>query len=376
VIPRGLPVNVANQICFAVVFLCGIAGGQATSTPSAYLYLLRLEHSNFEGHSCVLLQNTGAFHLEVDHGDNVKVFEGNIETSQLLQIERDLNGKVLTHLSQSQIQEPLIRTRHDELQVTIFRSEAWRDLFFQSGDSQQPFKRWLQPLVHWLDNLPRVPHRELSEDEGKNRCLPAGVITLKKRGDSPPESITPKTTLRVLYAGPTPQPQPQPSQAVKPQSVPALLRIYSFEMKTGSAHESCVLVGENGIYRFEDRKQKTGKPVSTRIIGGQISADELQQLRLLLDDPAFATIQQHEPPGHKDVPMMGDKLEISIARPAGVQNFVLSSRFNRPDFPTFYGGDANSSEARPLLKFLTEHVETNAAGILDPTNRNGCTDAP
>jgi hypothetical protein len=74
--------------------------------------------------------------------------------------------------------------------------------------------------------------------------------------------------------------------------------------------------------------------------------------------------------------MMEDKMEIFISRPAGVQHFILSSRFNRPDFPSFYRGDAPVTAARPLLTFLNEHLENNAAGVLDPAKRNGCTEAP
>ena len=363
--------NTVKQICAATIVFCGIASAQATSQP----YLLRLDHSNFQSHSCALLQTSGAFHLEITDGDDVKVFEGAIKANELTKLEADLNSPALVNLSQPQIQEPLIRIRHDELQLTIFRGEAWQDLFFQSSDSQQPFRRWLQPLVHWLDTLPREPHRELSEDEGANRCLPVGTIALKKRGEALPEALTPKTAMHVLYGGPTPQPQPEP-QPVASQSVPPLLLLHSLQMKTLSAHESCALVGENGMYRFEDRTQKAGKLVKTKITAGQIGPGELQQLHQILNDPALATIQHHEPPGHGDVSMMGDKLEITIARPAGVQHFILSSRFNRPDFPTFYRSDADVTAALPLLKFLREHLDNNPAGILDPSKRNGCTEAP
>jgi hypothetical protein len=76
------------------------------------------------------------------------------------------------------------------------------------------------------------------------------------------------------------------------------------------------------------------------------------------------------------VPMMGDMVEITISRPGRVQHFVLSSRFNRTGFGPFYGGDADSSAAQPLRKFLSEHVENNLAGILDPSKRNSCSEAP
>jgi len=235
-------VTPVKPICLVSALLCGFAAAQAPETP----YLLRLDHSNFEGHSCALLQTTGAFHLEISDGDEVKVFEGNVSSDEITKLEADLNSTALSNLSQPQIQEPLIRTRHDELQLSIVRGGTWQDLLFQSSDSQQPFKRWLQPLVHWLDTLPRLPHRELSEDEGANRCLPMGTIALRKRGDAPPDSITAKTIMHVLYGGPAPQPPP-PLQPVAMQSVPPLLILHSFEMKTESAHESCALIGENGI---------------------------------------------------------------------------------------------------------------------------------
>ncbi len=374
--PHWLPVNIAKQICIASLLFSGTVAGQAgTSPPLSYPYLLRLDHSNFEGHSCALLQNTGAFHLEVNHGDEVKVFEGTIASRELLEIEGDLNSNALVDLSQQQIQEPLIRTRHDQLQVTVFRGDGWQDLFFRSSDSQQPFEHWLQPLVHWLDNLHKSPHRELSEDEGKNNCLPPRVIALKKRdADAPPQPVTPKTTTHILSAGPASQPQPPRPDRLPP--VPALLRVYSFEMKSGSAHERCALVVENGKYRIEDRTQKTGKPVNTEIMAGQITAEELQHLRQLLDDPVLAKIKHHEPPGGMVVSMMGDMMDISISRPPGIKQFILSSRFHRPDFPSFYSGDGDVSTARPLLAFLSENLESNKAGVLDPASRNGCSEAP
>lgn len=364
--------GVVKQVCMSAVLLCGLAAAQ---TPN-YPYLLRLEHSSFDAHSCALLQTTGAFHLEIYDGDNVKVHEGTIPPNDLLEIEADLNTPALVDLSQQQIEEPLIRTRHDELQVTVLRGDGWQDLFFRSSDSQRPFEGWLGPLVRWLDNLHKLPHRDLSEDEGRNNCLPPKPITLKRRDvNTAPAAVTSKTNAHILSTEPALQPQLQPSQTAKPKSVPALLHMYLYEMRSGSAHETCVLLGENGMYRFEDRTQKTGKPVNTRITAGQIKPDELQQLHQLLDDPALAKIQHHEPRGGV-VPVMGGLIEIAVSRPAGVQRLVLSSFFNHAGSTPFYAGDADSSAASPLLKFLSEHLENNPAGILDPSKRNGCSQAP
>src|SRR5258708_12388578 len=166
-------------VCIAV----SVARGQENPArvPPAYPYLLRVGRSVFEEDCWGLLENTGAFHLEVNQGDDVKVFEGTIDSSKLRKIEYNLTSTALANLSQREIQEPLIRTRHDELQVTVFRGDHWQDLFFKSSDSQQPFKHVLEPLVRMLDELHKLPHRELSEDEGKNRCLPPKIIALKKR---------------------------------------------------------------------------------------------------------------------------------------------------------------------------------------------------
>jgi hypothetical protein len=364
-----------KQICMAAVLLCGIASAQSNSGAS-YPYLLRLEHSTFTGHSCALLQTTGAFHLEFYHGDDIKVFEGSVPANDLLELEGDLNDESVVDLSQPQVEEPLLSTQIDELQVSIYRGDAWQDLFFRSRDSERPFDRWLQPLVRWLDNLHKLPHRELSEDQGKNNCLPRKPIRLRTRdAGAAPDAATPKTTAQIL-AIPASRPHPQPAQPRMPRPVPALLRVYSFAVQSGGAHESCVLLGENGMYRFEDRAQKVGKPVNTKIAAGQITPDDLQQLRHILDDPALAAVQHHEPPGHGDVPVIGDLLDITVSRPAGVQHVILSSRFRHPDFVAFYSGDADSSLAQPLLKFLSDHVENNPPGILDPSKRNGCSEAP
>jgi len=369
-----LRVNTVKQIWPATILFCGIS--TVTAAQDQHLYVFRLDHSNSEGHSCALLQTTGAFHSETNDGDNVRVSEGTIGPDELTKIEADLNNGALANLSQQQIQEPLIRTRHDEVQLSVFRGETWQDLFFQSSDSQQPFKHSLQPLIHWLDTLSHIPHRELSEDEGANRCLPVGTIALKKRGEAPSESVVPRTTMHVLYGGSEPQPQIQPALPIAPQSVSPLLFLNSFERRTESAREWCALIVENGMYRFEDRTQKAGKPVKTRIAAGQIGPGELLQLHQILDSPSLVSIQHREPPGRGDVAMMRDKLDLFISRPAGVQHFILSSHFNGPHFPSFYRGDADATVAQPLLKFLGEHIENNAAGILNPNQRSVCTEAP
>jgi len=346
------------------------AGVSQVAGPS---YLLRLDHFNFEGRSCALLKDDGAFHLELSNGNETKVFEGRVSKNDLLQVERSLQDRTLSKLSQRQIEEPLIQTSHDELQISVFREGNWQDLFFQSGDSQQLFQHWLWPLIRWFNDLHKLPHRELSEDQGKNNCLPSKEVVLKRRGSSSANSVVPDISSAPARFSPS---HPPPVEANKTATVQSLLRLYSFETKAGNAHQSCVLIDEEGKYRFEDRKQKAGKPMNTEIIAGKIGREELQQLHQLLEDPSLARIRHHEPPGGMVVSMLGDMLSASISRPNGVQHVILSSAFSRPGFPSFYPGDADISTARALLKFLSEHVENNKLGVLNPASRNDCAEAP
>ena len=351
------------------------ASGQ--TTPSPYPYLLRLDHYGLDAHACALLQNTGAFHLEIDHGDEVKVFEGTISGGQLSNIQHDLNTDELALLSQQQIEEPILRTRHDKLQVTIFRGDGWQDLYFRSSDSQQPFKQSLQPLVHWLDGLHRVPHRELSEDAGRNNCLPPTVIALQRRGVVPsPEQDNAKIKMQVFSSSAPSIMKPQSPQltAMDSRPVQTLLHLFSQEIKSGNARERCFIVAEDGKFRLEDRVQKAGKPVNTEVALGQMGAQDVQHLRQILDDPQLTKIKHREPPGGRNVPVpiLGNMLELFIARPSGDQRIVLTSAFGRPAFPAFYGGDADFSAAGHLLKFLDERREKDKAVSQGSVARNGC----
>jgi len=359
--------------CLLALIAVTSVSGQVVSSP--YPYLLRLDHYGFDEHACVLLQNSGAFHLEIDHGDDVRVQEGMVNAQQLSGIQRDLNQEELARLSPQQIEEPILRDRRDRLQVTIFRGDRWQDLYFRSADSQQPFKQSLQPLVHWLDNLHKVPHRELSEDAGKNNCLPPKVIALQRRGEATsPEKNAAKITMQVFSSG-TPAHSSQ-SQATATEPVPTLLHLFSQEIKSGNARERCFIVAENGKFRLENRVQKAGKRVSTEITFGQMSAQDIQQLRRILDDPRLVNLKHREPPGGRNtpVPILGNMLELSIMRPAGNQRIVLTSAFGRPGFPAFYGGDADISDADRLLKFLDERVDADKAVTQSALTRNGCTD--
>jgi len=332
-------------------------------------YLLRVEHTSLESHDCVLLQKTGFFHLEVDGYDSTRVFEGTLSAVELGRLQNDLQNPELKALSQKQIEEPLIR-RPEFLALNISRAKSGQQLIFRSAESQEPYRKSLQPIVQWLNNLHKQPHKELSEDAGKNNCLAPGKIALKKRTEQAPSGSAAadrNNTASLDSSNPT---------AANAEPVPTLLQLSSLSVKSHVTRQACVLIVANGFYRAEEQQQKEGsKRVETRVTGGKFAPDELSELQRLLDDPAIAKIH-HRKTSRAVIPMSGEMLNLEIYRAASVQDVVLSSTFNRRDIPFFYSGDGDISSAQPLLKFVTEHVWTAGAGRLDPSLRNDCQSAP
>ena len=354
---------------WAFVFLLGSILSAETSPSAVYPFLVRLEHSNRESHACSLVKTSGDFHLEVDSGEQTRVFEGQLSQTQLLSLEHALDDRTLQNLSQQRIEEPLISNGRDTLQINIFRKDHWQDLLFETAESQAPFQHALEPLLRWLTNFGKLPHRELSEDAGKNNCLPPKKLVLKRRTPSLPES---PPTSDGYSAAPILVP---PATGVN-RAPPALLfGMFSFRMSGTGAHQSCMLVADDGQYRFEDRVQPGGsKVVHNEVFLGRMSDEEIGQLRRILDSPSLAEIHHHEPPGGLVVRMMGDVLRLSIRRPSGVQEIVLSS--NQRTSGYFYSGDGDLSLARDLLKFLGEHVENNQTPSFPASLRNDCKALP
>lgn len=339
---------------------------------SQYPYLLRLEHENSSGRVCVLLSKNGAFHLESEKGDSTRVFEGTLSAESLKRVQDELNDGSLAALSERQIEEPLLRSR-DLLHIDIFRHDHWQELIFHSLESEAPYRRSLEPLAGWLGDLHKAPHRELSEDAGRNNCLPPTKIALRKREEARVEPPAPAPT--GAPAGPPPGVEPaRPVQS--PDPVPALLRMVSMRMTSGAAEQRCVLVKGDGAYRTERRVQKVGsKRVESKIDGGKMSPAEVSEFETILNDPELASIRHH-PTSRMVLPMSGEMLNLEIFRPSGPEELVLSSTFHRREVPFFYSGDGDIASARRLLEFIAGHVDNNPLGGLDPGLRNDCSDAP
>ena len=333
-------------------------------------YLLRMAREAWNGTSCVLLQDTGSFHYEFSDGDDTRVFEGDLSPLQLSGIQANMHS--LFGISQSQIEEPLVHNSHDLLDIRFLRDGEVKELWFDSGESQQPYRPRLKPLLRWMDGLRSLPHRELPEEAGKRNCLPHRDLVLKKREEvapHPPLAPAPEAGLRIAPA--------QSSKApVAPSPVPPLFRFELLKKASSVAAElRCTLVASDGHYRLEYREQKDGdKKIINRVVSSQITAPELKRLQEILDARPLATIRHHEPPGGLQLNISGAVLELLIHRTTGVQDLILTDSRYRNNF--FYGGDADISRAGELVQFVKEHMEINATPARRVSELNGCSELP
>lgn len=355
--PRSLLVGSA-----VLVLACAASYGE--TKPASYL--LRLAHENFEGNACVLLQEDGRFHYENGDRYYTRVYEGRAPAAQLNEVN-ELVQKLST-ISQKQIEEPLIHGPYDLVDIGFTQDGAWRELLFRTAEGQAPYKKSLQPLLQWMDRLHKLPHRQFSEEAGKQNCLPRHRLRLIPRDE-------------YVEQPPPPMPGPnaatsQPTLAPKPAAIPAkvtpLLQLGMLTRNSLGARQSCTLVASDGQFRFEARAQSSGsKSVKTFFTKGRLAPEDLQTLHSLLDAPALAKLRHHEPPGGMALNIMGQVIELYIARGAGVQELILTDSTHRNTF--FFGGDGDVSRADGLLKFVHQHLESKAAPGAS-ADRNGCTD--
>jgi hypothetical protein len=349
----------------AVVFL---AAANGLPESKAITYVVRMAQETSLNSTCVLLQDTGAFHYESGDRQQTRVLEGKISAAQLEALRQNL-GK-LYDLSQAEIEEPLIHGPRNLVDIHIFRKAGSKELLFRSRESQQAYATGLNPLLRWMYGLRKLPHRELSEDAGKRNCLPRKSLVLKSREKSPAQAPPIRTPIAGRRIAP-----PSTEVAPSPPPVQALVRLAFMQKTSSDARQTCVLVAEDGQYRFERRHQKDGsKKVENSMAVGRLTAPDLNELRNILASPALVGIRHREPPAGMPLHIKGAVLELSINRASGVQDLILTDSTRRSTF--FYSGDADITYARPLLGYIGKQIEPRAAPPGKASELNGCGQLP
>ena len=163
-------------------------------------YLLRLERVRNRQGGCVLLRGNGQYHLEHHTAEKVRVFEGNLDSDETIQLVRIVSADQLYRLGQKQITDPMLKVEDDEVILAVLRpQEIWQQLFSPDSQSRDPYRESLVPLLNWLDRLQKRKARELSEEEGRNNCRPFVNLEFAPR---PAKKGEPRTNIASVATAP------------------------------------------------------------------------------------------------------------------------------------------------------------------------------
>lgn len=176
---RSILIHFVSAVAFSGSLLAFPQADHPANTETS-LYLMRVQRKTQENSICVLLRHDGQFHAETTHGDHIKVMEGSLPGSELLKVQQMLDSDGLPRLSEEKLASPKT-TPLEVLQISIFRTDHWQNLIFMADkDSQTAALRSLNPLLKWVESLPRQSHRDMNEDESNN-CQSPKKIELKTR---------------------------------------------------------------------------------------------------------------------------------------------------------------------------------------------------
>ena len=188
-----------------------------------------------------------------DSSDEAVVYEGSISSDSLQEVLNAIGEKELLQLSQEKIPAHLMAPSLDVLDVRIRRITQWQQLRFPDQESRKPFYKALEPLLEWLDTLPTKDRTAISENEGKNNCLP-------------PHSEDVQLTRREETAVPASvESPPHPTSSY-------MLRILMDQLDPGEVRRTCAIIYPNGFYHLEKSRQR-------HYVGGVYQPDTVQQSR-------------------------------------------------------------------------------------------------
>ena len=352
---------------------CSLAQGE--SSDSKYSYQLRLEQITEGENVCVLLRRDGHYHFERTLSDKALVYEGSISRASLKEIQAVVNNDALLRLTQSKIPLHLYSVSWDELDLRIARVAGWQQLRFPDAEARKAFQQSLDPLLKWFHGLPTENRTEISEEEGKNNCLP-------------PRSE--KAKLRERRA------RPIAANASLPDSY--MLRFVFDQLSPGDTKRTCAVVYPNGFYHLEKSREKHTfegvylPDIVNQAVGGKIKADVYEQfldsaataeLRQLLDSPTLIASR------HSTLPVGvrysdADITMVFIPREGMVQQLAFTNYFGGDDARDPIAGrggnvqhiDSAANLISPLQKWMKSNIESRKAARLKDGFGNNCTSLP
>lgn len=320
---------------------------------AASIYLLRLERASYLQSVCVLLNRNGQYHLERHTPEKVRVFEGNLDAEELRDIIRILSGDRLFNLEQKGIPDMMLKSDNDQVMLEIHRPGFWQELSFPDSASREPFRDAMDPLLKWFDTLNKRKKHQLSEEAGRNNCLPPSKPQFAKRSNGQAEPVPGV---------------PPPTNVPPPPTY--TLQMFDNRMVNYAAQATCLLVSTTGTYHLVKQSKRYSRGMNSAVLDGTLNAAELASLRALLDAPDLVN-QPAEKQEHELI-FTGDSYFTRLAIPRGVTVQKIAAWKSYRIINNTLSRDVEDHGTKllaPLHEWLKANInENNAIGVPTPSN--------
>jgi hypothetical protein len=276
----GLLVCCAGTLCSQAA-----PSSQSTKEPT---YLMRLERIRKGEDVCVLLRGDGQYHLEFQTGQNVKVFEGELDPDGVRQAIHIVSLDQLFDLEQKRIPEPLLTADDDQVMLAVLRPrDTWQQLTFPDSPSRDPYRDALVPLLEWFDRIQKRKGRSLSEEAGRNSCLPPRNLEFATRTPTlrAPDATNSNSTSEPDTADAFPRDAHAAPEGTSPEPT-YIFRMVESEYVKGTITMSCRIVSRSGQYHFVKQSREPGsRKVRSVMRDGVLNEGQMAVLRQILRAP-------------------------------------------------------------------------------------------
>jgi hypothetical protein len=328
------------------------AQSKSQSPDPAPSYLLRMERAAYLESVCVLLNADGRYHLERHQPRKVRVFEGTLREDELRDVIRIVSGKPLFGAEQKDVPELMLKSDDDRVTLAIHRLGAWQQLIFPDSSSREPFREAMVPLLKWFDSINKRKVPEISEEAGRNNCLPPSKTEFSQRNSTPPA---------------TDANQPQSAQAAPASNAPRppenyILHMYESRLFNYEPEVACLLVASSGSYHLVKQTKTPKKGLSNAVLDGTLTPPQLASLRSLLDAPELVNRPEEEEKGELIMASNSSYTRLKIPRNGKIQKIATWKSYRIVNqILSQTPEDHGTSLLVPLREWLKSNVNENSA---------------
>jgi hypothetical protein len=120
-----------------------------------------------------------------------------------------------------------------------------------------------------------------------------------------------------------------------PRSYLAYVRVIDFDVSRQQGIDACIIVSDDGLYRFEDSPSPLRGGV--KVYHGRLSQPQLTELKSLIEDRSLLELHSSEPHGSMMAERELQMVSLRIHRPAETQELVFIVSDGRGEMPPAAG---------------------------------------